>query len=85
MHVCRRIGRRWVNALRRGACRRFETHGFPTQQQEEWRDTNVAPDRPDGRSCRAGRGGVTAAGHWRRNSVLVKAGGRGNGVRQWAL
>jgi Fe-S cluster assembly protein SufD len=36
-------GPSWVDELRRGAIARFDEVGFPSNKQEEWRFTNVAP------------------------------------------
>ena len=33
----------WLRALRRSAMERFETLGFPTTRNEEWKYTSVAP------------------------------------------
>ena len=33
----------WLERLRKSAIARFESTGFPTTSEEEWRHTNVAP------------------------------------------
>ena len=33
----------WLKSLRREAFREFETLGFPTTRNEDWKYTNVAP------------------------------------------
>ena len=35
--------RPWLDALRRAGIERFEAVGFPSNKEEEWRQTNVAP------------------------------------------
>src|SRR3974390_2563676 len=35
--------RAWVNTLRQRGAEAFESRGFPTTRQEEWRDTNINP------------------------------------------
>ncbi len=36
-------GRAWVDALRKEGIERFEQQGFPTQKEEAWRATSLAP------------------------------------------
>jgi Fe-S cluster assembly protein SufD len=38
-----RNGQSWLHRLRKGAMKRFSELGFPTQREEDWRFTNVAP------------------------------------------
>ena len=50
----------WLKSLRREAFREFETLGFPTTRNEDWKYTNVAPIARQKFSL-AGRNGVEAA------------------------
>jgi Fe-S cluster assembly protein SufD len=51
----------WLDAIRREAIERFAESGFPTTQNEQWRNTNVAPiaDGPF-KLARLGTNGLTA-------------------------
>src|SRR6185295_3383194 len=52
----------WLARLRAAAMDRFESLGFPTVSEEEWKYTNVAPIARGGFSPKAASGKLLGAG-----------------------